>query len=158
CVVMLFGVLLTFNLTLRELILGFGGFLHSAWTVAWSGPRYSQGRQLGVQQVLPAPADREALPFTPPPGVDDDMMATPIAARPTRASLFRRPETEVRPAAQAATGATEKLSSKTSPAPGKQSAAPSAPVINETVQEALEGTGVPAIHHAWPLPTLEILD
>jgi len=80
------GVMLTFNITLRELIIGISMRLVRFWALLWSAPR----RQAAPRR---APATDADLPFHPPPlgAADDDLVETPIAARPTKASLFQRP-------------------------------------------------------------------
>ncbi|HRC74747.1 MAG TPA: DNA translocase FtsK, partial [Kouleothrix sp.] len=99
--------------------------------------------------------------FEPPPG-SDDIVATPIAARPTRASLFDRPESKARPAepskakepkAPAKPGEHTLLTNLLASEPGPAAKPPAA-----VVQEPFDGFEVPAVHHAWPLPTFELLD
>ncbi len=177
CVVALAGVLLTFDITLRELAGGFRDALARFWINVWSvtpaierGTRNRRGegtpRQLALEE-----APRDSHPYEPPPGGLDDIVPTPIAARPTRASLFK-PEAKAPPAAPAAKPeAPKKRESKTakpapdavlssllaSPAGGSPAkAADTAPV--EVVQEPLDGFEVPAVHRAWPLPSYEMLE
>lgn len=171
------GVMLTFNITLRELITGSSLRLSRFWTLLWSAPRQPR------RPERPALADAD-LPFQPPPLTgDDDIVPTPIAARPTKASLFQRPGNAPTPALSSppSTGTTiiptpdssarpapTEPPRKTTPAPSSASAAPTAatPVVapaipkspHEIVQEALDGFEVPAVHRAWPLPALEMLD
>ncbi|NNJ10652.1 DNA translocase FtsK [Chloroflexales bacterium ZM16-3] len=172
------GVMLTFNITLRELIIGSSLRLARFWALLWSGPR---------RAALPrsAPQADADLPFHPPPlgASDEDLTQTPIAARTTKASLFQRPGGG--PAAAGKGAAQPPAGASTSPAPaaaGKGAAPPalggtksvdappeellqrsllprpaSEPVV-ATVQESLEGFDVPAVHRAWPLPVLEMLD
>jgi len=151
------GVLLTFDLTLRELLAGMYTRLSAFWELLWSAPRRSAE---GSAAPRPALADAD-LPFTPPPrGGDDDIVPTPIAARPTRASLFQRPgapaapapaKTPLPPAAQAPPPAP--------PPPPAPAPAGAATPPREIVQEALEGFEVAApVYRAWPLPGLDLLD
>ncbi len=162
------GVLLTFNITLRELLGGMAVRAAAFWALLWSAPPVARPRQ----PSRPALADAD-LPFTPPPqGADDELVPTPIAARPTRASLFQRPGEPAPPPAPApkapAVGPTINVppppravapppEAKAQPeAPAVVAAAPAPP--REIVQEALEGFEISAVHRAWPLPTLEMLD
>lgn len=167
-VLALVGVMLTFNLTLRELIVGTTTWFHQLWQVAWGGPRRS---------TRPTRADpAEPGPPLPMPGATlpdaDDIVPTPIAARLTRASLFQRPEgmpppvvEEAKPKARErkkAVNAAAEPVAKTPPTTAAPAAATKpllAPTpVNEAVQEALDGFDVPTIHRAWPLPNLEMLD
>ncbi len=154
------GVLLTFDLTLRELLVGLSTRLSAFWELLWSGPRRSSA---GGAAPRPALADAD-LPFTPPPQAgDDDIVPTPIAARPTRASLFQRPgaptdaapaKAPPPPAAQPpAPAPPSQPTPVATPAPAGESAPP-----REIVQEALEGFEVALVYRAWPLPGLDLLD
>lgn len=168
------GVMLTFNITLRELIIGMSERTLRFWALLWSAPR----RPARPRRPAAPQADAD-LPFTPPPlGADDDLRPTPIAARPARASLFQRPGGEPAPAAAGRGGPAQTPAATPAPASpaaaGKGAPAPalggSPPPLAErkplpapdpaqpTVQEALEGFEVPAVHRAWPLPVLDILD
>jgi S-DNA-T family DNA segregation ATPase FtsK/SpoIIIE len=153
----LFGTLLTFNITLRDLALALARAAATVWEVAWSGPRHP-----APSPAIAAPRDGpEPMPFAAPPGADDDIVATPIAERITRASLFRRPEVAAKPQEKLApTPAAPPVVAPTMPKPAPAAPAPrpaaAAPV--ETVQEALEGIGVPAVQRAWPLPSLDLLE
>jgi S-DNA-T family DNA segregation ATPase FtsK/SpoIIIE len=157
------GVMLTFNITLHELLAGMGRRLAQLWTTAWSGPRRPE---------TPAapPASREPLVFTPPPGAEDDIVPTPIAARLTRASLFQRPSAEQQasvppPSAPANTPPAKEEAPPAKRTPDAKPAAPK-PVSprgaeappTEVVQEALEGFEQVVVHRAWPLPALNLLD
>ncbi|WP_129626109.1 FtsK/SpoIIIE family DNA translocase [Candidatus Oscillochloris fontis] len=154
------GIMLTFNITLRELYTGSSLRLARFWTMLWSAPRRP------VRSRPPADAD---LPFQPPPlGASDDLVPTPIAARPTKASLFQRPGVEApaptKPAARtkppAALPAPVPVSAKATPEPPPVERRPPPPSepINATVQEALEGFEVSPVYRAWPLPVLDMLD
>jgi S-DNA-T family DNA segregation ATPase FtsK/SpoIIIE len=126
--------------------------------VLWSPPR-------------PVLADAD-LPFTPPPqsANDDDIIPTPIAARPTRASLFQRPgeAAQVAPARPAATGTTLGAAQPPPPPPVEVKPVPPPPAAvkpavpaappREIVQEALEGFEISAVHRAWPLPPIDLLE
>ncbi len=101
CVVALAGVLLTFDITLRELAGGFRDSLARFWINVWAvTPAPERGAKNGRGEALPPHqlALEEAHPYVPPPGAPDDIVPTPIAARPTRASLFK-PETKAQPTA-----------------------------------------------------------
>jgi DNA segregation ATPase FtsK/SpoIIIE, S-DNA-T family len=177
CVVALAGVLLTFDITLRELAGGMRDSLARFWITVWSATPTPDrggrnGRSAGEGAVpLPAPS-REAHPYEPPPGAaPDDIVPTPIAARPTRASLFNRPEAKAQPAPTAKAETPKKRESKASAKPSPDTVlsnllatpagqptrvADAAPT--EVVQTPLEGFEVPAVHRAWPLPALDMLD
>ncbi|MEI6181419.1 MAG: DNA translocase FtsK 4TM domain-containing protein, partial [Chloroflexales bacterium] len=82
------GVLLTFNLTLRELFGGLIARMVAFWALLWDAPRPTRMPR-GRSRAALADAD---LPFSlPPQEAEDAIVETPIAARPTRASLFQRP-------------------------------------------------------------------
>ena len=159
----LFGALLTFNITLRDLTFALARATGAIWQVAWSGPRAAP-RQPGAE--TPEREGPEPVPFALPPATDDDIMATPIAERITRASLFRRPEAAMgaqKPAAAAPAPVAAPTLPKPAPAAMAEPkpAAPSRPApapAAETVQEAIEGIGVPAVQRAWPLPSLDLLE
>ncbi|HWQ13948.1 MAG TPA: DNA translocase FtsK, partial [Roseiflexaceae bacterium] len=119
----------------------------------------------------------EAPPYVPPPGAesrpalrpperpqappDEDIVPTPIAERPTRASLFKRGELPQPPAAGGKS--TSPTSSPKTPDAvlSELLAAPaggSAQAPAEVVQEPLDGFEVQAVHRAWPLPGLDLLE
>jgi DNA segregation ATPase FtsK/SpoIIIE, S-DNA-T family len=96
--VLLIGVLLTFDLTLTQVAAAALRGLRNFWTVVWGAPRRTTAPAAGAATgrstkttKLPKTAD---LRYEPPPAptdaADDDVVTTPIAARPTRASLFQR--------------------------------------------------------------------
>lgn len=167
CMLTLFGLLLTFNLTLRELLVGTANFMAGLWQVSWSGPRRPLPDPEAEPLPLPRLASNEPQPYMPPPdGLEDEIIATPIAERPTRASLFRRPEGAPQPPAPVQPKAkttpetpkpTEKPQTSAVVASAAQSA-PKVPPITETVQEAFEGIDVPSVYRAWPLPPIDLLD
>ncbi len=135
------GVLLTFNLTVRELVLGMIERTTAFWRMLWNAPHRSP---------LPPPTvlrrGGSDLLFAPPPqGIVDDIVPTPIAARPTRASLFQRPTPEL-------------------PSPADKSPPPQKPIppvksepVQEVVQEPLDGFELSSVRRAWPLPALDLL-
>jgi S-DNA-T family DNA segregation ATPase FtsK/SpoIIIE len=175
CALGLAGILLTFNITLRELIIGMRDSFARFWATIWSGGPAPAPRAGPGGSPIPAPAapTKDAHAFVPPPGADDDIVPTPIAARPTRASLFNRPEAKSKP---------EPVTPASNPTPPKAKAQepkpkPGADTVltellaqpapaqaipharpDEVVQEALDGFAVSAVHHAWPLPKLDLLD
>jgi len=173
CVVGLAGILLTFNITLRELTIGMRDSFARFWVTIWSASRAPEPRS-DQRPALPS-AVPEAHRFVPPPGSEpDDIVPTPIAARPTRASLFNRPDGKSQLAAAAARPEARSARENAAPAkpgpatlltslltqpagqtkPPNQASHPPA----EIVQEPLDGFEVPAIHRAWPLPSLDMLD
>lgn len=156
------GILLTFNLTLRELLIGLAQRTANFWAMLWGAPRNPRAPRSTL-----ADAD---LPFTPPPQ-GEDLVPTPIAARPTRASLFQRPGAPPElPApkaepAEAAKPAVKSIAAKSKAAPAKDKAQasdqakPKAPEATlEVEQEELEGFALTQVHRAWPLPPLELLE
>jgi DNA segregation ATPase FtsK/SpoIIIE, S-DNA-T family len=168
------GVLLTFNITLYELVTGMRDSFGRFWVTIWSVPEREPRRPLGAAGApLPPVATDPQHPFVPPPGADDDIRPTPIAARPTRASLFQRPEVKAKAAAVPPQdtpkpadppAAADRARGAAQPAPspvlddllGKpvQAAAPAAGIV----QEPLDGFEVSPVHHAWPLPNHDLLD
>jgi S-DNA-T family DNA segregation ATPase FtsK/SpoIIIE len=170
CVMGLAGIMLTFNITLRELATDLSNGAARFWAAVWPvGAAAPPDRA----RVAPAPRITDPdHPFVPPPDArDDDIVPTPIAARPTRASLFQRPavaptSSPARPAPPApATPAASKGGD--GPKPGAETlltallAAPpgqSATAPKETVQQALDGFEVSSVQRAWPLPGLDMLD
>jgi DNA segregation ATPase FtsK/SpoIIIE, S-DNA-T family len=163
------GVMLTFNMTLRELFGGIAELTRRSWAMAWSGSR--RPAEPADRPARPKPGEIETPPYTPPPGANDDIMLTPIAARPTRASLFQRQSEVVPPTArQARVGAPERHpdinapKSETRPAGSPPLPTPAPPPttdpapITETVQETLAGFGISPQQRAWPLPSLDILE
>jgi DNA segregation ATPase FtsK/SpoIIIE, S-DNA-T family len=97
----------------------------------------------------------------PPPQGEDDLVVTPIAERPTKASLFKKPAApsgSTRPAKEPAAGTAIPITPVVpTPAPAqalKATVAADEPVV----QEALDGFEIPAVQRAWPLPNIELLD
>ncbi|HEU4327197.1 MAG TPA: DNA translocase FtsK [Roseiflexaceae bacterium] len=190
CLLGLVGVILTFNITLYDLWAGVRDGFVRFWHVLWNPPERERYEDEEDEELEPAPRSLPArraarpaeLPFVPPPGADgqsEDLVATPIAARPTRASLFKRPESK----AQAERKAAEAPNNEDRPAKGQPArpspdallagllnmpagngqAKPSATPVpvepnTETVQAPLDGFEVPAVYHAWPLPAPTLLD
>ena len=178
CVFGLAGVLLTFNITLRELTLGMRDSFARFWITIWSAPEAYEAPAGGPLREPPSlrPADP---PFVPPPGADD-IVSTPIAARPTRASLFDRPEVKAKPLTSgepkpapkpkaSAQPVAEPRQAEGQPGPntlltnlltnpaGTAPAQPAAAAAG-VVQEPLDGFEVSAVHQAWPLPTFDLLE
>lgn len=166
CVMGLAGIMLTFDITIRELVSGLSDGLARFWATIWApsaGRKPAQARQQGAAPLLAHPLEPTA--YEPPPGgPNGDLMKTPIAARPTRASLFQRPETAV-------PQEPPKVESKPKPPPAPAKKADSqavlANLLNEPVhdpaapenaQATLDGFGVPTAYHAWPLPSAELLE
>ncbi|KAB8144862.1 DNA translocase FtsK [Chloroflexia bacterium SDU3-3] len=183
CVVGLAGVMLTFNITLRELVVGMGESMARFWATVWGGAGMATVHTVADPMPKQLPQRQRALagppPFVPPPGAadEDEIVPTPIADRPTRASLFNRPEGTARPKpkdmptpkeAQKArpgkkgapvpvpTSYSESVLDELLSTPATPKGTP--PAAAETVQEALDGFDVPAVHQAWPLPTFGMLE
>ena len=165
-VVGLAGILLTFNVTLRELLVGLSARLAAFWTLIWSAPRAKKAVDTG-RKKLGADAD---LPFTFPPqsADDDELVPTPIAARLARAKLFQRPgelpPAPPRPVTGATLGTAPDLKPALvappdlKPAPAARPLPAPAPAPREVVQEALDGFAVSTVYRAWPLPSLDLLE
>src|SRR3954469_7216944 len=96
CVLGLAGIMLTFNITLYEIVTGMRDSAARFWVTLWSAPDRERPAPPGALPTSPIPAGSAANPFIPPPGADD-IVPTPIAARPARASLFNRPEERMLP-------------------------------------------------------------
>ncbi|MBK9711923.1 MAG: DNA translocase FtsK [Kouleothrix sp.] len=166
CVMGLAGVMLTFNITLYELVTGMRDSLARFWVTVWSAPERERPAQRAGAAALPY-AIPDAPPFVPPPG-SDDIVPTPIAARPTRASLFDRPEVKAKPSVAAPPADTPKPKDSATAKPGPNTlltsllTSPAAKPADQApvgvVQEPLAGFEVPAAHHAWPLPGYEMLE
>jgi S-DNA-T family DNA segregation ATPase FtsK/SpoIIIE len=191
---LLAGLLLTFNFTLRELFIGAATNLSRLWETVWNPGEPQQAPARREKSAATAPqkgAQKESLAFEAPPdaevNADGDLIPTPIAARLTRASLFKRgqqnpptPPTPAKeaqevpaappeqPAAQPEASAprpTKKPAEKSEaakPAPERAKATEPekqpAPEIAENAQETLEGFDMPVVYRAWPLPTLDLLE
>jgi len=192
CILGLAGVMLTFDITLHELIYGTRDSLARFWATIWS---VSYERR---SSAPPAPAGRaqlrlpDAPTYVPPPGAergkapaaqppaDEDIVQTPIAQRPTRASLFKRPDPTqelAAPRAPANGGEPARRSAArpaepakdieamlsnllAAPAADAQPRPPAAGSAEPTpvVQSALDGFEVQPVLRAWPLPPLDLLD
>ena len=168
-VIGLIGVLFTFDITLNELAHGFRDSLGRFWATIWGGSGHEQPDTAQRQPAFASPAPP---PFVPPPGAlpSDDIVPTPIAARPAKASLFQRSAPTLPVAPEPTKGAAKKAAAKdakpaTSDAmldtllanpTGKPK--PAVPAAVETVQEALDGFEVSAVQHAWQMPTIEMLE
>lgn len=172
CVFGLAGIMLTFNITFRELMTGlsesFARFVATVWPVRATADRDAPALPNGPRPALP----NGPLSFTPPPGTDD-IVPTPIAARPTRASLFQRADgqpatvaeappavTQVKPkpAAKEKPAAEATLNALLTAAPA-QPMTPTAPEPSaEVVQQPLDGFEVDAVQRAWPMPNNDMLE
>ncbi len=169
-VLMLAGIMLTFNLTLHELLVASGAWLRGFWAVLWGGPRAAEPPR---SPLLLPDNQHEPTPFTLPPGATDDIVPTPIAARPTRASLFQRTSstqlpTTIEPSATSIVESAAATSKAVIVPPEKRkkprsAAAKAVTATAETstdtpAQASFEDMERPALHRAWPLPSLELLD
>lgn len=185
--VTLAGIMLTFDITLYELVTGMRDSFARFWVIVWTPP----ARPQRDQRTAPAIARRDPdFPYVPPPDApEDEVVQTPIAERTTKKKLFDRPEARTQelrqpeaapvgvpraPAAPIAAPVSEPIKPEPKPArvlPPKPVgeamlanllAAPpameSAQAANAVVQESLDGFEVPAELRAWPLPTYELLD
>jgi DNA segregation ATPase FtsK/SpoIIIE, S-DNA-T family len=168
CVLGLAGIMLTFNITLYEIVTGMRDSTARFWVTLWSAPDREHPAPLSALPTPQVPAGSAANPFIPPPGADD-IVPTPIAARPARASLFNRPEEKILPKPPAKPSATKsKEIASAQPGPNTLltdllakpagTLATSAQSGGAVVQEPLDGFEVSAIHQAWPLPGFDLLE
>ncbi len=168
CVLGLAGIMLTFNITLYEIVTGMRDSGARFWVTLWSASDRDRPAPISALPMPPVPAGSAANPFVPPPGADD-IVPTPIAARPTRASLFNRPEEKMLPKLPAKPEAAKsKGNAPAQPGPttlltdllAKPAGVPIATAQpgGAVVQEPLDGFEVPAIHQAWPLPSYDLLE
>ncbi|WP_029215442.1 DNA translocase FtsK [Kallotenue papyrolyticum] len=180
---LLLGVMMTFNLTLTQLVGLLGAGMRRLLELL-QGPRVEVVAPEGELNPEPVPYAEElktrAKPRTPPappaertpatrPAPEAEpqrqVIYTPIAARPTQASLFQRPEAQpttgetVRREAPPPrdtppdTPAAEAVTQPLTPA----RAAPPPPGASPTDEAPTElETGGP--RQAWPLPSLDLLD
>ncbi len=168
CVTGLAGILLTFDITLHELSSSLRDGFARFWATVWNpGAR----RALTTAPETPRQAQPNAqasTAYVPPPQADDDIVPTPIAERPTRASLFQRPETRARRSSETPHAPAVKPENASPPASGAASGntallanlltTPVGGAPAETVQQSLEGFEVSPVHRAWPLPPLDLLE
>jgi S-DNA-T family DNA segregation ATPase FtsK/SpoIIIE len=172
---MLGGILLTFNITLRELLPGMLAWLSNMWAMLWGGARRPLDEQQRSSGKTKEQAQTTYTPLDPA-----DVVLTPIAERPTRASLFRRPQSsededkaEQTEQTPAETASKPSQKSKDTVQPAKSSTSSSAEPSSSDkqdesaqseeeakgiTQERFEEIDVPTLHLAWPLPSLDILD
>ncbi len=168
CLTGLAGILLTFDITLHELSSSLRDSFACFWATVWAP---------GARRVPPTEAPRpsqtnanESTAYVPPPQADDDIVPTPIAERPTRASLFQRPETRTRRSPESTAAPAVKPETETAPPPASSAApgnttlltnlltTPAGGAPAEVVQKSLEGFEISAVHRAWPLPSLDLLE
>ncbi len=170
CVLALAGIMLTFNITLHELVTGMRDSFARFWSVVWAAPERKPRREAAA----PLLHDPD-YPYVPPPETEDDIVQTPIAARPTKRKLFERPDFEqglataqsrsalASPAPVAVAEVKPVSLAPAQPAPADATLrkllekAPE-PAASALVQEALDGFAAPIEHHAWPLPNSSMLE
>ncbi|MGQ9550126.1 MAG: DNA translocase FtsK [Roseiflexus sp.] len=164
CLTGLAGILLTFDITLHELSSSLRDRFARFWATVWhpdqkhtAEPSISAARQPSIDK-------RAATTYVPPPqSGGDDIVPTPIAERPTRASLFQRPETRTRraPTQHAGESAPKANPGNVSGNTTLLTSLLTTPVSGtpaEVVQKALEGFEMSPVHRAWPLPSLDVLE
>jgi S-DNA-T family DNA segregation ATPase FtsK/SpoIIIE len=167
CIVGLAGVMLTFDITLHELIHGTRDSLARFWATIWS-VSYERRAAPEHQEKRPPLRLPEAPPYVPPPGASPEaLVPTPIAERPTRASLFKRGEVQSK--AEASRPEPKQEARPPQPEPKKDAGTvlsdllatptttPAVPAA-EVVQTPLDGFEVQAVQRAWPLPSYELLE
>ncbi len=167
CLTGLAGILLTFDITLHELASSFRDGFARFWATVWSpGSRRTTS---SAPAPRPSPTKSDAsTDYVPPPQADDDIVPTPIAERPTRASLFQRPETRTRRSSESTANPAVKPEPTPSPASGAAPGSttllaellttPAGSTPSEVVQKSLEGFDISPVHRAWPLPALDLLE
>lgn len=169
CFLGLAGIVLTFKISPRDLITGMSDSLGRFWVTLWSGSSerrraMPEGDIIDVEPLATSARRSAEVRYVPPPVPEDDLVPTPIAARPTRASLFNRPEAKkpqpapAEPAARNERSATQPSSDTVLEGLLAQPAAQKAAPPDETVQQPLAGFDTPAVYHAWPLPRTDMLD
>lgn len=188
------GIVLTFNVTLGQIVgrlgRGFAALLEPLRRVQYEEvPPVTQPEPVPFSEELkrrprpalkaPAPADA-AAPQTPPaqparptpaqrPGAAEQPFLTPIAARPTQASLFNRPESpatgatvriEKAPGKPGADGNEKKVAgekAKIAVTPGETQAV-AAERKADTPAEEVASIDTTAPRRAWSLPALRELE
>lgn len=168
CLTGLAGILLTFDITLHELSSSLRDSFARFWATVWNpGVRRTEASAAPASRAAPTKPDASTT-YVPPPQADDDIVPTPIAERPTRASLFQRPETRTRRTADSTATPAIKPETASPPAsgapPGNTTlltnllATPAGGTPAEAVQKPLEGFEMSPVHRAWPLPSLDLLE
>jgi S-DNA-T family DNA segregation ATPase FtsK/SpoIIIE len=164
--VLLIGVLLTFDLTVTQVAGAAVRGLRSFWAVVWGAPRRSavpvpaaapQTGRTTKTTKLPKTAE---LRYEPPPapidsGQDDaDVVKTPIAARPTRASLFQRGDVA------ATLGRSEPPAAEPAKAapPARKRTAPARPAGDAMLQNLLSSEPADTTRSTEVLPGAQQLD
>ncbi len=168
------GALLTFDITLHEVLrTARDAFARFYATVLAAGNPHQPADDR-------APATSGDTRYTPPPDapsaaaqrkaraaalvagsvLETELMATPIAERTTKANLFRRPdapeESTAKPAPRAAKPTAEGSTVLEELLKRPAVVVPTPPT--EVVQAPLDGFEVSPIHHAWPMPSLDVLE
>ncbi|MCS6840500.1 MAG: DNA translocase FtsK [Roseiflexus sp.] len=168
CLTGLAGILLTFDITLHELSSSLRDGFARFWVTVWS-PSTRRAPAAEAETPRLSQADVHSSPaHVPSPQTDDEIVPTPIAERPTRASLFQRPETRTRRSSESTSAPAVKPDTASPPASGAALSnttlltnlltTPVGGAPAEVVQKSLEGFDVSPVHRAWPLPPLDLLD
>ena len=170
CLTGLAGILLTFDITLHELSSALRDGFARFWATVWSpDTRRAEASPDSAARSLPMKPDVSTT-YVPPPQTDDDIVPTPIAERPTRASLFQRPETRTRRPASTPDAPPSAAPETASPPASGTTAGNTTLLTNllttpvgsstpaEVVQKSLDGFEISPVHRAWPLPSLDLLE
>lgn len=169
--VMVAGFLLMFNVTLRDVVVQMASALHYVRSLVWSRSDQAHGAEPGDGAgLLSQKHHRTTRPGAEGDTEHDKIVHTPIAVRPTRASLFERPESKLRgssstttpPANTSTTAAASanKPAAESTPDPTAPDSATNQPPL-QAEQHTLpltESGDAPVIHRAWPLPSIDLLD
>lgn len=165
----LIGIMLTFNLTLRELAAGAHYHTIALWRRLLGTGQHIRMEEPESEQELPA-APRRQRSVSPDDQDLEDLVLTPIAERPAHARLFERPgRRSVEPAKNGRTrpakptpatldavqeerASEPRAESAKSPQPQQL---PLSAAQDDDSDEALTTDGA---HRAWPLPALDLLD
>jgi len=166
CLTGLAGILLTFDITLHELFSSLRDGGARFWATVWNPGRKHAAAPSVPAARQPATDKNAATNDVPSPqSGSDDIVPTPIAERPTRASLFQRPETRARRTpAQQQTAEPAPKADPGNASPGNTTlltnllTTPVSGAPSEVVQKALEGFEISPVHRAWPLPSLDVLE
>ena len=154
CLTGLAGILLTFDITLHELFSSLRDSFARFWATVWNPGQKRSGEASVPAMRQPATDKNAATNDVPlPQSGGDDIVPTPIAERPTRASLFQRPETRARrTSAQQPTAEPAPKAEPGNAAPGNTKlltsllTTPTQSAPSEVVQKALEGFEIGRAH------------
>ena len=91
CVMALAGIMLTFDITMYELVTGMSDSFGRFWAMITSANTRGTLARPDMRPAAASRRDRD-FPYEPPPESSDEIVQTPIAERPTNRKLFERPQ------------------------------------------------------------------